>query len=139
MVSGAFQFGWSMFQGSVSEQTMDLSRLGCFVMEIFHPYDKIPNFYNFFYKYYWFQIFCLCQKAAMQKFTTMIVNKMKSERLYESQGGPIILSQVIKNLFIFIYLFVVFLCPLNWFTQLWKTKLWSFPLFVLYYTIIIKY
>nr|GMD32323.1 beta-galactosidase-like [Ipomoea batatas] len=33
-------------------------------------------------------------KAAMQKFTTMIVNKMKSERLYESQGGPIILSQI---------------------------------------------
>nr|GMC47596.1 beta-galactosidase-like [Ipomoea batatas] len=33
-------------------------------------------------------------KAAMQKFTTMIVNMMKSQRLYESQGGPIILSQI---------------------------------------------
>ncbi|XP_051115873.1 beta-galactosidase-like [Andrographis paniculata] len=33
-------------------------------------------------------------KAEMQKFTTKIVNMMKSERLFESQGGPIILSQV---------------------------------------------
>ncbi|XP_027124554.2 beta-galactosidase [Coffea arabica] len=33
-------------------------------------------------------------KAAMQKFTTNIVNMMKAERLYEPQGGPIILSQV---------------------------------------------
>ncbi|KAM0025238.1 putative beta-galactosidase [Helianthus debilis subsp. tardiflorus] len=32
-------------------------------------------------------------KAAMEKFTTHIVNMMKSERLYENQGGPIILSQ----------------------------------------------
>ncbi|PSS18059.1 Beta-galactosidase [Actinidia chinensis var. chinensis] len=33
-------------------------------------------------------------KAAMQKFTTKIVDMMKAERLYESQGGPIILSQI---------------------------------------------
>ncbi|XP_022844468.1 beta-galactosidase-like [Olea europaea var. sylvestris] len=33
-------------------------------------------------------------KAAMQKFTTKIVNMMKSEKLYKSQGGPIILSQI---------------------------------------------
>ncbi|KAL6558574.1 Beta-galactosidase 3 [Orobanche minor] len=32
-------------------------------------------------------------KAAMQGFTTKIVNLMKSESLYESQGGRIILSQ----------------------------------------------
>jgi len=32
----------------------------------------------------------------MQRFTTKIVNMMKAERLFESQGGPIILSQV-KN------------------------------------------
>jgi hypothetical protein len=30
----------------------------------------------------------------MQNFTTKIVNMMKSEGLYASQGGPIILSQV---------------------------------------------
>ena len=30
----------------------------------------------------------------MQRFTTKIVNMMKAERLFESQGGPIILSQV---------------------------------------------
>ncbi|CAH9066851.1 unnamed protein product [Cuscuta epithymum] len=33
-------------------------------------------------------------KSAMQNFTTMIVNMMKSESLYASQGGPIILSQI---------------------------------------------
>ncbi|KAK9199938.1 hypothetical protein WN944_015132 [Citrus x changshan-huyou] len=33
-------------------------------------------------------------KAFMQNFTTKIVNMMKSERLYASQGGPIILSQI---------------------------------------------
>ncbi|XP_059645647.1 beta-galactosidase 1 [Cornus florida] len=33
-------------------------------------------------------------KAAMQKFTTKIVNMMKVNKLYESQGGPIILSQI---------------------------------------------
>jgi len=30
----------------------------------------------------------------MQNFTTKIVNMMKEEGLYASQGGPIILSQV---------------------------------------------
>ena len=30
----------------------------------------------------------------MQKFTAKIVNMMKAQRLYASQGGPIILSQV---------------------------------------------
>ncbi|KAM0051970.1 putative beta-galactosidase [Helianthus debilis subsp. tardiflorus] len=34
-------------------------------------------------------------KAAMEKFTRHIVNMMKSERLYENQGDPIILSQVV--------------------------------------------
>lgn len=33
----------------------------------------------------------------MQKFTTKIVDMMKSENLYESQGGPIILSQVVEK------------------------------------------
>ncbi|KAL6563290.1 hypothetical protein OROHE_005877 [Orobanche hederae] len=33
-------------------------------------------------------------KTAMQKFTTKIVNMMKAEKLFESQGGPIILSQI---------------------------------------------
>jgi len=30
----------------------------------------------------------------MQRFTTKIVDLMKQEKLYASQGGPIILSQV---------------------------------------------
>ncbi|KAJ3671146.1 hypothetical protein LUZ60_008572 [Juncus effusus] len=33
-------------------------------------------------------------KAAMEKFTTKIVDMMKSEQLFEWQGGPIILSQI---------------------------------------------
>ncbi|KAG0477576.1 hypothetical protein HPP92_012295 [Vanilla planifolia] len=33
-------------------------------------------------------------KAEMQRFTTKIVNLMKQENLYASQGGPIILSQI---------------------------------------------
>lgn len=33
----------------------------------------------------------------MQKFTTKIVDMMKAEKLYETQGGPIILSQVVKE------------------------------------------
>ncbi|KAI3753326.1 hypothetical protein L2E82_25377 [Cichorium intybus] len=33
-------------------------------------------------------------KMAMQKFTTKIVMMMKYEKLFESQGGPIILSQI---------------------------------------------
>ncbi|XP_042514195.1 beta-galactosidase 1-like [Macadamia integrifolia] len=33
-------------------------------------------------------------KAAMQKFTNKIVDMMKAERLFESQGGPIIMSQI---------------------------------------------
>jgi beta-galactosidase len=30
----------------------------------------------------------------MQKFTEKIVDMMKAEKLFESQGGPIIMSQV---------------------------------------------
>ena len=34
-------------------------------------------------------------QLAMQKFTQKIVQMMKDEKLFESQGGPIILSQVL--------------------------------------------
>lgn len=40
----------------------------------------------------------------MQNFTTKIVDMMKSESLYASQGGPIILSQV-NNLFYCVFFF----------------------------------
>lgn len=33
----------------------------------------------------------------MQRFTTKIVDLMKQEKLYASQGGPIILSQVVRS------------------------------------------
>lgn len=34
------------------------------------------------------------EKAAMKKFTEKIVWMMKAERLFQTQGGPIILAQV---------------------------------------------
>ncbi|XLR51333.1 hypothetical protein S83_002005, partial [Arachis hypogaea] len=37
-------------------------------------------------------------KAAMQKFTEKIVSMMKAENLFETQGGPIILSQIENEL-----------------------------------------
>jgi len=37
--------------------------------------------------------FCVLQ-AAMQKFVEKIVSMMKSEGLFEWQGGPIIMAQV---------------------------------------------
>ena len=42
---------------------------------------------------------CMCLQAEMQRFTAKIVDLMKQEKLYASQGGPIILSQVysVKN------------------------------------------
>lgn len=42
----------------------------------------------------------------MQKFTTKIVNMMKAEKLYQTQGGPIILSQVVKMLSFLYFLFI---------------------------------
>lgn len=45
------------------------------------------NFENL--AYFW-----LFMKTAMQGFTQKIVQMMKAEKLYEPQGGPIILSQV---------------------------------------------
>jgi len=36
----------------------------------------------------------LCIQAEMKRFTAKIVDMMKQEKLYASQGGPIILSQV---------------------------------------------
>jgi len=43
------------------------------------------------------------EQAEMQKFTTKIVDMMKSEGLFEWQGGPIILSQVRLQLISFRY------------------------------------
>lgn len=37
----------------------------------------------------------------MKKFTTLIVEKMKKEKLFASQGGPIILSQASGLLLLF--------------------------------------
>lgn len=41
----------------------------------------------------------------MQRFTQKIVQMMKNEKLFESQGGPIIISQVwfLGSAFLFLY------------------------------------
>lgn len=39
-------------------------------------------------------IYLFMLQSAMQKFTQKIVQMMKDEKLFQSQGGPIILSQV---------------------------------------------
>jgi hypothetical protein len=97
-----FLFGWSMFQVSASEQTMDHLRWDNSYCNIFKNINKFrEKIYVFIWCYYFtflvtcFLTLCLCLvKFQMQRFTTKIVNIMKAERLYESQGGPIILSQV---------------------------------------------
>lgn len=38
----------------------------------------------------------ISMQNEMQNFTTMIVEMVKKEKLFASQGGPIILAQVIK-------------------------------------------
>lgn len=45
----------------------------------------------------------LVLQRAMQGFTEKIVGMMKSEKLFESQGGPIILSQVLISSFHFLF------------------------------------
>ena len=44
----------------------------------------------------------------MKTFTTLIVNMMKRENLFASQGGPIILSQVSELYLVFIVFVKVF-------------------------------
>jgi hypothetical protein len=48
---------------------------------------------------YYFLFFCdFGFQNEMQNFTTLIVNMVQKEKLFASQGGPIILSQVIGYL-----------------------------------------
>lgn len=49
--------------------------------------------YLFVYLFFLIKLY----KAAMKGFTEKIVNMMKAERLFESQGGPIIMSQVTRS------------------------------------------
>lgn len=38
------------------------------------------------------------EQNEMKNFTTLIVDMVKKEKLFASQGGPIILAQVCKNI-----------------------------------------
>jgi hypothetical protein len=65
-------------------------------------------------------------QREMQKFTEKIVGMMKSEHLFESQGGPIILSQVnfleLLNFFIiFIYTYICNILKLLIFIKLLRS------------------
>lgn len=55
-------------------------------------------------------LFIFDLKMAMQGFTQKIVQMMKNERLFASQGGPIILSQVTRFL---MYMLVIYWNPMN--------------------------
>jgi hypothetical protein len=81
-------FGWSMSPASASELITSRSR-----QEPFRRFcSRLINLYLLFNRSQsspWF-----FKQLEMQKFTTKIVHMMKSERLFEWQGGPIILSQV---------------------------------------------
>ena len=71
----------------------------------------------------------------MQNFTTKIVNMMKSEGLYASQGGPIILSQVRTqwatppmNLFLILFCCHSFKKTHQWSCRLrMNTRRWKHP------------
>jgi hypothetical protein len=52
---------------------------------------------------YWLDLSHL--QYQMKKYVKMIVNKMKEEKLFASQGGPIILAQV--NLVEFLTIFAI--------------------------------
>jgi len=52
----------------------------------------------------------------MQKFTAKIVSLMKAEGLFQSQGGPIIMSQV--NAILFMYIIFIFFCIVGFFNFL---------------------
>lgn len=87
------QFGWSMSLVSALEQIMVLSRFSssCTVKSFDWKAWKRKMGEGRFWKC---NTFLLVLKAAMQGFTQKIVQMMKNERLFASQGGPIILSQV---------------------------------------------
>lgn len=45
------------------------------------------------------KVYILTLQNEMQNFTTLIVDMMKQEKLFASQGGPIILAQVGQIIF----------------------------------------
>lgn len=78
-----------MFLVSASEQTMGHSRYFFlyFILFDFSRFNVDLKFKRFIFLFFGL-------KMAMQGFTQKIVQMMKNERLFASQGGPIILSQV---------------------------------------------
>lgn len=79
-----------------SEQTMSHSRFVPFLSHFFLINLNSVILFSCFLAIYLFIFPIKLPKAAMKGFTEKIVNMMKAERLFESQGGPIILSQVIQ-------------------------------------------
>lgn len=64
------------------------------------------GFYTSIYGLWRRYVFFLYLQYHMKRYAQMIVKLMKSENLYASQGGPIILSQVY---FFFLWFHVCFL------------------------------
>lgn len=85
--------GWNMYRASLSGQTISHSRFGLSLNKNIKGF-KLQSFFLLPYFRVWtYHSFCYLQ-GAMERFTSKIVSMMKAENLFESQGGPIILSQV---------------------------------------------
>jgi len=90
-----FLSGWSMFQGSALGQIMSLSRS----LSIWTSIGILQES-KWLCELGCYYLIILILQSAMQKFTQKIVQMMKDENLFESQGGPIILSQVWFSVFL---------------------------------------
>jgi hypothetical protein len=84
-----------MFQGSALGQIMSLSRS----LSIWTSIGILQES-KWLCELGCYYLIILILQSAMQKFTQKIVQMMKDENLFESQGGPIILSQVWFSVFL---------------------------------------
>lgn len=94
--SGDFQYGWSLCQALASGQIMSLLRS---VLHASIIHYIIQNWVCIQNRQLVFIPQAMSLQLAMGKFTQKIVEMMKAERLFHSQGAPIILSQVLFHSF----------------------------------------
>ena len=89
---------WLKYVPGISFRTdnepFKVSDINLFIFFLFFLDCKKHKWTGLIFLLFFFNLLIL--KAAMQGFTQKIVQMMKSENLFESQGGPIILSQVLS-------------------------------------------
>lgn len=93
---GDFLFGYTLFPEFSSVQPMHLLRyIYSYQLETF-SHNKCTNFKWFIFMPYELGNFPNCRvQNEMKQFLAKIVEMMKEEHLFASQGGPIILAQVL--------------------------------------------